>query len=59
MPPGGMVGHMTRCVHCGDPAAGEYSVLFDRGAKTREIELELCSACVESFEESPDVKRVG
>jgi len=34
-------------------------VLFDRGAKTREIELELCSACVESFEESPDVKRVG
>jgi len=45
-----------RCTHCGAPAFGRVSLVFEGEVDSRELDLRLCDRCVESFTAEPDVR---
>ncbi|MFC5277655.1 hypothetical protein ACFPM1_02560 [Halorubrum rubrum] len=47
---------MTRCIHCGKPSSGRFSLVFERESEQREMDLPLCDQCVDRFEAAPDVR---
>ncbi|WP_157964865.1 hypothetical protein [Halorubrum sp. 48-1-W] len=46
---------MTRCIHCGKPSSGRFSLVFERESGRREMDLYLCEQCIDRFEAAPDV----
>ncbi|WP_144919956.1 hypothetical protein [Halorubrum salsamenti] len=44
------------CTHCGDPAFGRVSLVFERESGSREIDLWLCGRCMDSFTAEPGVR---
>ncbi|WP_141212023.1 MULTISPECIES: hypothetical protein [unclassified Halorubrum] len=45
-----------RCTHCGAPAFGRVSLVFEADSGSRELDLRLCDRCVDSFTAEPDVR---